>query len=246
MIRISKLPVILLISCFYASNLEAQSIFEPQVICNGFCSADSILFFSEVKSGDCLAKNSEDSLGLHQIKFKNSQAIPDELLTVFYYYPELAHLKIQVSSKAIKQTMNCRPSPLNIFRTKPNRRYNLIINNNKGKYIGLKFNELSFNIKVGWLGHELAHICEYEKMSTMQTIRFALKYVGSKEYVRMVERNTDLITIKHGLAYPLYDGTDFLLRNKEISAKYREYAITNGLSLSEIKCFWCSLPTVNE
>lgn len=241
MVQIIRFSVILLIYSLYACDLTAQSIFKPQVICTEFCIADSILFFREVKPGDCFAKNNRDDLDMQQIVFENSQSISSELLTALCFYPEMSHLRIRITCKAIKQTMNSRPSPLNIFRTKPNRVYKLIVNNNKGKCIALKFNELSFNIKVGWLGHELAHICEYEKMTTLQTIGFALKYVISKKYVRMVERNTDLITVRHGLAFPLYEGTGFLLRNTEISAKYREFAIANGLSLSEIKCFWCSM-----
>ena len=241
MVQIIRFSVILLIYSLYNCNLTAQSIFKPEVICRGLCIADSILFFREVKPGDCFAKNNRDDLDMQQIVFENSQSISSELLTALCFYPEMSHLRIRITCKAIKQTMNSRPSPLNIFRTKPNRVYHLIINSNKGKYKGLKFNELSFNIRVGWLGHELAHICEYEKMSTMQTVSFALKYVGSKKFVRKVERITDLITIEHGLTFPLYAGTDYLLRNKDISKNYRKYAITNGLSLGEIKCFWCSM-----
>ena len=241
MVPVRKILVILLVFRLTTPNLVAQVNFERAVICNDVCKFDSSLFFRDVNLGDCLAKNNGDSLGLQRIILKDSQSISSELLTALCYYPELAHLRIRVTSKEIKQTMNSRPSPLNIFRTKPNRVYHLIINSNKGKYKGLKFNELSFNIRVGWLGHELAHICEYEKMSTMQTVSFALKYVGSKKFVRKVERITDLITIEHGLTFPLYAGTDYLLRNKDISKNYRKYAITNGLSLGEIKCFWCSM-----
>jgi len=73
----------------------------------------------------------------------------------------------------------------------------------------------------------------------LETFWFAVKYISSRQFVRKVERNTDLITINHGLAFPLYDGIDYLFRNKDISEKYRQHAIDNSLSLSEIKCFWC-------
>jgi hypothetical protein len=134
--------------------------------------------------------------------------------------------------------MNSRPSPVNIFRKKANRRYTIIVNNNLGKYKCLPFEALSFNIKVGWLGHELAHTCEYETMNNWQTILFSIKYISSKKFVRRVERFTDVLTIKHGLAFPLYDGIDYLLKDSEIDEKYRKYAITNSLSLNEIKCLW--------
>ncbi|MEI8048921.1 MAG: hypothetical protein WCI92_16180 [Bacteroidota bacterium] len=217
----------------------AQEIFKNDIICNEFYCSDSILFFREIKPGDCSAYEKEDSASLQSLFINKSSSVSADLLSALCYYPELAHVRIWVSCKSIKKTMNSRPTPLNIFRKRSNRVYHIIVNSNEGKNKGLSYSELSFNIKTGWFGHELAHICAYEKMSTLQTILFAIKYIGSKKYIRMVERNTDLATIEHGLAYPLYDGTEYLLRNKFISEKYKEYSVINGLSPNEIKCFWC-------
>ena len=101
------------------------------------------------------------------------------------------------------------------------------MNNNQGKNKGIAIQNLSFNIIVGWLGHELAHICEYEKMSTWQTLTFAVKYVFSEKYKKQVERYTDLLTIEHGLAFPLYDGVNYLLNDKSISTDYKQSTINN-------------------
>jgi hypothetical protein len=188
-----------------------------------------------------LNENGLENTNLHGPYFDLFPGLKTDILSALYFYPELSGVSIKFSYKPINQTMNSRPTFLNVFRQNAKRHYRIIINNNKGKCKGLPFEELSFNIKTGWLGHELAHICDYEKLNNWQTFWFAVKYVFSKRYIREVERNTDLITIKHGLAFPLFDGTDYLLRSKEIGAKYRNYTITNGLSLGEIMCAWYKL-----
>ena len=237
--RSTLLCLVLIIN--FNSHLQAQSEFDQEIICNSICKTDSVLFFQEIRPDSSLNENSVNNTNLSGPYFDHYPGIRIDILTALNYYPELAHIRIQFLYKPIHQTMNARPSAGNIFRKKSNRQYCIIVNNNEGKQKGLSFEELSFTIKIGWIGHELAHICEYERMSNWQTFCFAVKYLCSKKYVRKVERKTDLITIEHNLAYPLYAGTDFLLHNKEIGDKYRRYALSNSLSPEEIKCLWCKL-----
>lgn len=223
----------------YSTVLLAQRHYDVPIICNNCCSIDSILFFQQIKPGKETFEGLGHNTNINGSYFDHFPQVRSDILSALNFYPELVNARIKFSYKPIRQTMNSRPSPGNIFRKRANRRYSIIVNNNQGSIKGLPFEKLSFNIKIGWLGHEMAHICDYEKMNTWQTFCFALKYVFSKKFIRKVERYTDLETIKHGLAFPLYDGTDYLLKSKEISKKYRVYTITNGLSPGEIKCFWC-------
>ena len=223
----------------YTSVLMAQKKYEQEIACNEFCAFDSVLFFQEVKPDDAWDKQTGLNTNLYGPYFNKFPQIRSDIISALKFYPELSNARIQFKYKSIKQTMNSRPAPGNIFRSKAHRRYIIIVNNNQGKHKGLPFEKLSFNIKIGWVGHELSHICEYESINNWETFWFAVKYIGSKEFVRKVERNTDLITIQHGLAFPLYDGIDYLFRNKDISEKYRKYARDNSLSLNEIRCFWC-------
>jgi hypothetical protein len=223
----------------FSSQLIAQKLHEGEIACNEFCAFDSILFFQEVRPDEIEDKQTGLNTNLYGPYFDEFPQIRSDIFSALRFYPELANVKIKFKYKQIKQTMNTRPSPGNIFRPKANRSYIMIVNNNQGKIKGLPFEKLSFNIKAGWLGHEMAHLCAYEQMSNWQTFWFSLKYVGSKKYLRRVERFTDYTTIEHGLAFPLYDGIEYLFRNKDISEKYRQHAMDNSLSLSEIKCFWC-------
>lgn len=204
--------------------------------CNYDLNNDSV-FFKKLESSDY-----SNSILQFEKKYGKNKVIPSEIKAVVLislsFYPELLETNIIFEYKPIKQTMNARPFVSNIFKTKKNRQYQIIINNNKGNHKGLPVETLSFNIIVGWLAHELAHIVAYEKMTNMQIISFAIKYGLSNKYNRLVERNTDLLTIKHGLAYPLYDGVEYLLNDNTISEDYKNKIRENYLSLDEIKCFW--------
>jgi hypothetical protein len=226
-------------------DLKAQEFFKPEITCNEAFRFDSALFFSEIQPDLTDIADSIRNADLFGPYFDQFPQIRSDIISALSYYPELAHLHLRFSYKPIRQTMNSRPSPINVFKKKANRRYTIIVNNNLGKHKGLPFEELSFNIKVGWLGHELAHTCEYETMNTGKTLLFSLKYICSKKFVRKVERYTDFLTIKHGLAFPLYDGVDYLLESKDIDEKYSEQIIFNSLSLEEIKCLWSEINTEN-
>jgi hypothetical protein len=228
----------LLVIRFFTSGLEAQSEIYKEISCDGRYEFDSTLFFCQLKEDDFPEMDTEIGTQLFGPYFDHFPQICSDINSALTYFPELERVKIRFSYKPIRQTMNSRPSPLNIFRSKDRWHYTIIVNNNKGRHKGLSFENLSYTIKVGWVGHELSHIIEYQQLNRIQTIAFALKYVFSKSFVRNVERYTDFLAIEHGLAFPLYNGTEFLLNCNDIDTKYRNYAIVNGLSLSEIKCLW--------
>jgi len=236
----------LLLLRLFPAMLKAQRFFETEISCNGDCLVDTALFYKDLLQETSIAHNAALNTNLFGPYFDQFPQIRSDILATLCYYPELANARIRFSYKPISQTMNSRPTPGNIFRKKANRHYSIIVNNNQGKHKGLTFEKLSPTIKAGWIGHELAHICEYEKMNNFETFWFAVKYVFSKKFIRKVERYTDLVTIEHGLAFPLYDGTQYLLQSDEIEAKYRKYTITNGLSLSEIICLWCKCKEVKN
>jgi len=230
--------VFILVIRFFTSGLDAQPGFYKKIYCDGGYVFDSTLFFCYLKEDDFSGIDTNDGQQLFGPYFDHFPQICSDINSALTYFPELECVKIRFSYKPIRQTMNSRPSPLNIFRAKDKWHYTIIVNNNRGRHKGLCFENLSYTIKIGWLGHELSHIIEYQQLNRAETIAFALRYVFSKSFVRSVERYTDFLTIEHGLAFPLYNGTDFLLNSKDIDAKYHDYAITNSLSLSEIKCLW--------
>lgn len=224
---------------YFCSYVVAQSNIKTEIICTDVCDIDTNMFFLEPVPEVFNDTGNSLNAELFGAYFDHFPDIKADILVALSYYPELQGVKIRFSYRSIKQTMNSRPSPFNMFRKKVNWQYSIIVNNNKGKHKALPFEKLPFSMKVGWLGHELAHTLQYQQMSSGEMMIFAYKYVFSKRFVRKAERYSDLITIEHGLAYPLYIGTDYLLNCKDIDKKYRQYALINSLSLNEIKCLWC-------
>jgi len=195
------------------------------------------LFEKELRLQDFAARIPE----FQQVYGKN-KVIPfqlkDVVLTTLSFYPELANTHIIFEYKPINVTMNARPCMDNILKTRQNRVYRVILNNNQGEHKGLPIEKLSFNIMVGWIGHEFAHLVQYEKMSNLQIITFFFSYLLSDEYFRDTERYTDYLAIKHGLAYPLYAGVEYLLNSSDVSEEYKKKIKDNYLSLAEIHYYW--------
>lgn len=219
--------------------LKAQPDYVSEISCNEVCNSDSVLFFQEIHPDRYIVSGEGTSTYMHEADYDEFPEIRKSILTALSFYPELDSTRIRFLYRPIKQTMNSRPSLGNIFRSSQKRRYTIIINVSEGVNRGLPMEKLSSTIKTGWIGHELAHICAYRQMSNLQVIWFTIKYINSKKFVRRVERYTDLVTIAHGLSYPLYAGTEYLLNSKDIHVDYKKYSVMNGLSPAEILCIWC-------
>ncbi len=216
----------------------AQPDFEKTFYCKGYSPNDSLLFFQESLS---LETVSGGRLPLLCQVGSSSEKYPDLLTDVQFvlsYYPELQGKKIKVYYTSIKQTMNSRPCFRNLFMRKENRTYRIIINNNTGKEKGLPIAELSEDVRIGFIAHEVAHMLTYDQMNNAQTMKFALKYLLSKKYVYNVERYTDNVAIEHQLARQLYAGTAYCQSCTDLTPQYRAYSNTYGLKLSEIICLW--------
>jgi hypothetical protein len=78
----------------------------------------------------------------------------------------------------------------------------------------------------------------YDQMNNLQTLKFAVRYVFSKEFVYHVERYTDCVAIEHHLARQLYAGTEYCRSRTDLTPGYKAYSSAYGLSLSEIICLW--------
>ena len=94
-----------------------------------------------------------------------------EIFTALSYYPELANTRITIKNAKIKTTLNARPTILSTFiRKRTKRKYVIRINNKKLDSI-IQFEDISFNAKIGVLGHEFAHIYDYNKRSFFGIIK---------------------------------------------------------------------------
>ena len=162
----------------------------------------------------------------------------DERLKLAFYvaltrYPELHHTRVILKHKPINSTMQAQPSPEFMFKRKNKRGYRIFVNNDPLR-IGIGYEELSFNGLVGWIGHEFAHLIDYNTMKNRELLGFIVGYVFNKRKMRRTERNADRETIKRGLGIQLLDGVNFFEKNNKVSKKYRKRKQKNYLSEEEI------------
>lgn len=140
-------------------------------------------------------------------------------LIALSYYPELTTTKIKFVTKKLKSTMAARPSGLNFLRRKGKRTYKVLLNNVNPE---VPLDSASFNAKVGILGHEFAHIVDYEKKSVVTLIANGFAY-ANKKYRAKFERATDQRTIDHGLFWQCYDFSVYVFSYKRANPAYLAY-----------------------
>ena len=85
-------------------------------------------------------------------------------LVALSYYPELKETDIEFVHQKLTTTLAARPRMGSVFKKAGKRRYQIFINNHESCEIPL--HAAPFNAQVGVIGHELAHIVDYEKRST--------------------------------------------------------------------------------
>lgn len=137
-------------------------------------------------------------------------SIRPQVLTALSFYPELADLKIVFRLKKRKTPLASRPRLFSVFRKKKNRRYLITISYAaKADLTPILFKNLPYNAQIGVLGHELAHVLEYNATSTFKLIGIGFSLVDGN-FVDRFEWATDQRTIAQGLGYQLYDWSTYV------------------------------------
>jgi hypothetical protein len=172
----------------------------------------------------------KDSIQLNVEKLKQrfgfNKKVPKEILSNFYtaigYYPKLKNVNIKVRYGIIKTTMQCRPRWDFLFHKRKNRSYVIYIGNKLKKGQGILYRNLPLNAQIGVIGHELAHIVDYQSMNNVKIIKFGINYLKSKKK-KEIENRTDLIAIHRGLGYQISDFSKYVFEESGASFKYLRY-----------------------
>lgn len=94
--------------------------------------------------------------------------------------------------------------------------------NNKSQFKGILLEDVPFNAQVGVIGHELAHIVDYENKNIFQIIGTGIGYLFGG-YKKRLEHRIDLMTIDHGLGWQLHDWAKFAMYDSKATPKYKLY-----------------------
>jgi len=153
-------------------------------------------------------------------------------LVALTHFPELINVRITFKEKKLHSTMATRPKGLEVLHKKGKREYVIYINTTDK--VNVPVDHTSFNAQVGVIGHELAHIVDYESKSTMRLLANGFGYL-SNSFRQKLEHKTDKSTIAHGLGWQLYDWSFYVIHYEDITPKYLEYKKKIYLKPGEIE-----------
>ncbi len=153
------------------------------------------------------------------------------------YYPQLKdiHIEFKIKKNIKKSTMQARPTFDSFFKSKKDRKF-LILISKKFKISDKEFSTLDIpdDIFIGWIGHELGHIMDYQNRSKLNLIWFGLKYLFSENHIVEAERAADGFAVKHKMEDYILKTKNFILNHAEIPDVYKNRMKRYYLSPEEI------------
>jgi hypothetical protein len=164
-------------------------------------------------------------------------SIEKEVKTALDFYPELndAAIEIRFKKNIKKSTMQARPRFSSFFKSKKNREYVILISE-KFKISDQEFStkDIPSDILIGWIGHELGHIMDYQDRGKINLIWFGLKYLFSDSHIIEAERAADTHAVAQGMESYILQTKDFILNHADISPSYKSRIQKYYLSPEEI------------
>ena len=157
--------------------------------------------------------------------------------TALSFYPELDSTTIEFCFKKNikKSTMQARPTFVSFFKRRKNRKY-LILISETFKIADKEFltRHIPDDIFIGWIGHELGHIMDYQNRNKGNLVWFGIKYLLSKNSIVEAERCADSFAVKHGMEDYILKTKDFILNHADIAQSYKDRIAKYYLSPEEI------------
>jgi hypothetical protein len=155
-------------------------------------------------------------------EFGNKKNYPPQfekpILIALSFYPELKNSPILFRIRTRHTGLNTRATWPGVFESSRKRHFVITISDSsEAMLMPNMFKNLSFNAQVGVMGHELAHVSDFLRMTTGQIIMHAIKNVSAK-YIDRFEYNTDAICIAHGLGYQLLEWSSYV--RKKMNREY--------------------------
>lgn len=161
--------------------------------------------------------------------FRHNKQIPavieENVLKALSFYPELKKTTINfIFKKNIKTSvMQAQPVFTTLLKRRKHRSYRINISSEfKLTHSVMPINQIPDDVMVGWLGHELGHILDYESRSNTGMISFGYRYYFSSEYVKSAEVTADTYAVNHGLGKYIISTKRFILDHAELPKAYKD------------------------
>ncbi len=173
--------------------------------------------------------------------YKCNKTIPavieQQVLTALSHYPELkdADIRFTFTRKLKGSVMAARPVVGSLLKKREKRAYEILINPVfKLEHSFEAIRQVPDSVMIGWIGHELGHIMDYESKSTWGLMRFGVSYWLSKKYIRKAERIADSFAVNHGMGAYLLATKSFILDHAELPQAYKDKIASLYLSPDDI------------
>ncbi|BAO55681.1 hypothetical protein NMS_1672 [Nonlabens marinus S1-08] len=134
-----------------------------------------------------------------------------------------------------KNFMQAQPKWKSLFSSRKNRAYIILISKEfKVENEVFTIDEIPDDVLTGWLGHELGHVMDYRRRSSLGMIFFGIKYLYSPTHIKEVERAADDYAVKHGMGDYILKTKEFILNHTSLSDAYKNHMRKFYLSPEEI------------
>ena len=165
------------------------------------------------------------------------KSIENEALKALSFYPELNECNIEIRFKKNikKSTMQARPTFQSFFKKRSNRSYVILISETfkiSDKQFTTK--DIPSNILIGWIGHELGHIMDYQNRDNINLISFGVNYLFSDSFIVEAERTADTYAVAQGMENYILATKNFILNHSDIAVSYKNRIKKYYLSPEEI------------
>ncbi|GGN03594.1 hypothetical protein GCM10010967_42960 [Dyadobacter beijingensis] len=175
----------------------------------------------------------------HYEAFKANKVIPQvleaEILRALSFYPSLVPVKIRfVFKQRIKgSVMQAQPLITTMFGTAREYRINISALF-RLTHTAIPIRQVPSDILIGWIGHELGHIMDYEQRNLWGMLRFGAGYLFSSSFVKNAERVADTFAVNHGLGNYILKTKYFILDHAALPEKYKQKIARLYLSPDDI------------
>ena len=161
--------------------------------------------------------------------FQENKEIPlvieENVLKALSFYPELKNTTISFLFKSNIKTsvMQAQPVFTTLLQSRKARRYRINISEHfKLVSTSMPIQQIPNDVMIGWIGHELGHILDYESMSNVGMMSFGYRYYFHPEFVKHAEMVADSLAVERGMGNYIVATKRFILDHAELPQAYKD------------------------
>jgi len=151
-------------------------------------------------------------------------AIRQQILKALSFYPELINTDISFIFKpSIKSSiMQAQPVFTSLLYGRKQRRYRINISHQfRLIHSKMAITSIPNDVMIGWIGHELGHILDYEGRSNAAMVAFGYKYYFHSSFVKHAEMLADSYAVERGMGDYIVSTKRFILDHAELPQAYK-------------------------